>query len=137
MQDQIRNPARYRMEDRVLFVLLPLMLVVFVLAVLGFGNGHLHVTGIVAYLLAIVVELPNVAFIVIFGRYLSEEKDEFQRNLLVQSLLWAIGATLTVTTFWGVLVMFDLVRTQKLVFVLPLFGLFFATAKLLLKLRYR
>jgi hypothetical protein len=125
------------MEDRVLFILLPLMLVVFLLAVLGFGNGHLHVTGIVAYLLAILVELPNVAFIVIFGRYLSEEKDEFQRNLLVQSLPWATGATFTVTTFWGVLVMFDLVRTQKLILVLPLFCIFLAIAKFLVRLRYR
>jgi len=137
MQDRINNPARYRMEDRMLFILMPLLLAVFVLAVWGFGYHHLHPSGIVACLLAILVALPNVALIVIFGFYLSEEKDEFQRNLLVQSLLWAIGATLTLITFWGVLVMFEVVQSRSLVWVFPLFCLFMAIAKFMVRLRYR
>ena|ERR1039458_4923986 len=137
MHDRIKNPARYRMEDRLLFIFMPLLVAVLVLAVWGFGYHHLQPTGVVACLLAILVALPGIALIVMFGFYLSEEQDEFQHNLLVQSLLWAIGATLTVTTFWGVLVMFELVRSQSLVFVFPLFCLFMAAAKFLVKLRYR
>jgi hypothetical protein len=125
------------MEDRALFIFMPLLIAVYALAVWGFGYHHLHPTGIVAWLLAILVALPGVAFIVIFGFYMSEERDEFQRSLLVQSLLWAIGATLTVTTFWGVLVMFEVARSQSLVFVFPLFCLFMAIAKFLVRLRYR
>ncbi len=137
MQDRIHNPAKYRMEDRILFIIVPSILLVYALAVWGFGYRHIHPTGVVAWLLASLVALPNVALIVIFGLYLSEEEDEFQRSLLVQSLLWAIGATLTLITFWGVLVEFEVVRTQRLFFVFPLFCIFFAVAKLLVKLRYR
>ena len=37
------------------------------------------------------------------GRFLAAEKDEFQRNVLIQCLLGGIGGTLTTTTIWGYL----------------------------------
>ena len=96
------------MEDRMLFIGMPLLVANIAMAI--WGIGYRHLTGVPAYLPAILVALPGVAFIVIFGLYLSEEQDEFQRNLWVQSLLWGIGATLTVITFWGSLVEFELAK---------------------------
>jgi hypothetical protein len=51
---------------------------------------HLHPAGTPAYLVAILPALPIVGAIVGTGLYLDEERDEFQRNLLVQSLLGAL-----------------------------------------------
>ena len=51
--------------------------------------------------LAIIPSLPILAIIVINGLYLKEEKDEFQRELFVQSLLWGAGGTLAITSFWS------------------------------------
>jgi hypothetical protein len=135
MSDRIKNLARYRMEDRVLFIGMPLIAANIAMAIWGFGYRHL--TGVPAYLPAILVALPGVAFIVIFGFYLKEEQDEFQRAIWVQALLWGIGATLTVITFWASLVEFELAKGLKLMFVFPLFWLITCIARLVLRLRYR
>jgi hypothetical protein len=135
MQDRIKNPARDRMEDRMLFIGMPLLVANIAMAISGFGYRHLHAAG--AYLPAILFALLGVGYIVIFGLYLSEEQDEFQRAIWVKSLLWGIGATLTVITFWGSLEEFELVKGLKLMFVFPLFGLLTIIARLVLKLRYR
>ncbi|MGD1107901.1 MAG: hypothetical protein ABR865_12720 [Terracidiphilus sp.] len=137
MTDRIKNLARYRMEDRMLFIGMPLLVANIALAIWGSGYRHLHPAGVLAYLPAILFALLGVAFIVIFGLYLSEEQDEFQRAIWVQALLWGIGATLTVITFWGSLVEFELVKDLKLMFVFPLFMLITCIARLVLKLRYR
>jgi len=51
--------------------------------------------------LAIIPSLPLVAIIAIVGLYLKEEKDEFQRELFIQSLLWGTAGTLAITSFWS------------------------------------
>jgi hypothetical protein len=135
MTDRIKNPARDRMDDRTLFILMPLLVANIAMAFWGFGYGHLR--GVFVYLPAILFALLGVGFIVIFGLYLKEEQDEFQRAIWVQSLLWGIGATLTVITFWGSLVEFELVKGLKLMFVFPLFMLITVIARLVLRLRYR
>ena len=135
MQDRIKNPARDRMEDRMLFILMPLLLANIAFAISGYGYRHLHAAG--AYLPAILFAALGVGYIVVFGLYLKEEQDEFQRSIWVQSLLWGIGATLTVITFWGSLNEFELAKSLKLMFVFPLFMLFTVIARLVLKLRYR
>jgi hypothetical protein len=135
MTDRIRNLARNRMEDRVLFFGMPLMVANIGMAFWGYGSGHLK--GVWVYLPAILFALLGVAFIVIFGLYLKEEQDEFERAVWVQALLWGIGATLTVITFWGSLVEFELAKSLKLMFVFPLFWLITCVARLVLKLRYR
>ena len=124
------------MEDRILFIGMPLLVANIVMAIWGIGYRHLP-TGVPAYLPAILFALMGVAFIVIFGLYLKEEQDEFERAVWVQALLWGIGATLTLITFWGALAEFDLVKGLKSLFVFPLFMLITCIARLVLKLRYR
>src|ERR1700751_5148924 len=62
-----------------------------------------HHTGPVAYFLAVLPAMAIIAQIVPVGLYLAEEKDEFQRNLFVQALLWGLGGVLAVTSVLGML----------------------------------
>ncbi len=98
---------------------------------------HLHPTGPLAYLLAILPSVPIIGILWIVGIYLSEEKDEFVRNLQIQSMIWSIGATLTVTSVWGFLENFVHVWHMDLYMVFPLFWLFVGVFTPVLKRRYR
>ena len=98
---------------------------------------HLHPTGLPAYLLAILPSLPIIGALVVVGLYVSEEKDEFLRSVFLQSMIWSIGATLTVTTVWGFLENFVQVPHMELYLVFPLFWLFVGIFQPMLKLRYR
>ena len=64
---------------------------------------HLHPAYAATVLLAVLPAIPIVAVIVIVGLYLKEEKDEFQRELLIQALLWSMGGTLAAASIWGFL----------------------------------
>ena len=55
------------------------------------------------YLLAVLPALPLVGSLVIVGLYIAEESDEFERSILVQSMLWGLGGALSVSTVWGFL----------------------------------
>ena len=128
------NPAVRRYTWRFCGAML-LYTVFLFLAVWEFKHGH--PTGAVAYLLAILPSLPIILGLVIFGLYLAEEKDEFQRTILVQSMLWGIGATLAVTSVWGFLENFVQVVHFDLYLVFPLFWFFVGIFTSVLKARYR
>ena len=98
---------------------------------------HHHPAGALAYGLALLPALPLIATMVAAGLYLIEEQDEFQRNMLIQSMLWGIGATLAVTTTWGFLEQFTGVPHFDAYLAYPLFWLCVGIATPLLKLRYR
>ncbi len=74
--------------------------------------------------LAMIPSVPIVGVIVIVGLYLKEEKDEFQRELFIQSLLWGAGATLAVTSFWSFLHIFAHVPAVDGFHVFVLFWIF-------------
>lgn len=71
------------------------------------GGGML--TGLPAYLLAALPGLAVVGIFWAFARLLIEEKDEFQRLLLVGQSLVATAFTLSIATVWGFLENFHLV----------------------------
>jgi hypothetical protein len=79
--------------------------VIFLFLVTWLFKQH-HPTGPTAYILAALPALPVITVLGIVGLYLTEEKDEFERSIIVQSQLWGIGATLAITTFWGFLEVF-------------------------------
>jgi len=97
----------------------------------------LHPHGVLAWFVAVLPALPILWALVAVGQYLAEEKDEFQRALHVQYLLWGIGGTLAVTTTWGYLEDFVQVPRLDLVYVYPIFWLFVAIAMPVVKRRYR
>ncbi len=95
------------------------------------------IEGAVAYLIAVLPALPIVGMLIATGVYLADEKDEFMRMMLVQCLLFGIGATLAVTTVWAYLE--DFVRAPRLdlIWVYPMFWVFVALAYPVVKARYR
>src|SRR5579863_4718965 len=130
----INNPAQRRYFVR-MGVAAALCILFALVAALAFRFGHL--TGIAAYLVAILPALPIVGALIGTGAYLGEEKDEFQRTLLVQSLLGGIGITLSATTIWGYLEDFAHAPHLDLVWVYPLFWIFVVLSMPFVVLRYR
>jgi hypothetical protein len=81
--------------------------------------------------------IPIAGAVVLTGRYMSEEKDEFQRAVLVQALLGGIGATLVVTTVWGFLENYAHFQRLNILMIWPLYLIFVGIAYGLVKARYR
>lgn len=55
------------------------------------------------YLLAVLPAIPILAVVWALGRFLIEETDEVMRACMVQQLLWASAASLSLATLWGFL----------------------------------
>jgi hypothetical protein len=98
---------------------------------------HFRPTGVPAYALAVLSAIPMIGTLAVFGLYLAEEKDEFQRFIGVQAMLWGIGGTLTVTTVWGFLEDFVHVPHLQLILVFCIFWLFFGISLPVLLARYK
>jgi len=89
---------------RYIYRLLPTMATYLVfLAIPKWVSHHLHPTGPILYLLAILPALPVIGSLAIVGLYVAEETDEFERSILVQSMLWGFGGALSIGTIWGFL----------------------------------
>ena len=109
-------------------VLLPGVLLIF---------KHFHPSGLAAYALALLPALPIVAVMAVVGIYLTEEKDEFQRTVLVQSMLWAIGLTLSAATLWGFLELILKVPHFQLYLAFPVFWVMVAFSAGAVTSRYK
>jgi len=130
----IKSPAARRLTIRVWgAVLFSVLFTVVAAMAIRFG----HFTGVLAYLVAALPALPIIGVIVAFGVFLREEKDEFQRNLLVQCLLGGIGGTLAVTTVWGNLEAFVHAPHLPLMWIYPIFWLFVGLSTPVVLLRYK
>lgn len=70
-------------------------------------NRHM-VGGVAAYIIGVLPALPVVGFFVAIGLYMTEERDEYLRMLLVRQSLIATGLAMTGATLWGFLEGFDL-----------------------------
>jgi hypothetical protein len=60
-----------------------------------------HPGGLELYAIAALLSIPIACMLAVFGMYLERERDEFQRVMVVRSLLWAIGGTLVMGVFTG------------------------------------
>jgi hypothetical protein len=128
------NPAQRRFVIR-MWTMAALCVLFSLVAALVFRLSHPH--GILAYLVGVLPALPIIGALVYTGVYLTEEKDEFQRNLLVQSLLGGTGAILAVITAWGYIEDFVRAPHLDLVWVYPLFWLFAGISYWLVRARYK
>jgi len=72
-----------------------------------FGN-HPDARSVTAYAAAIMPALLIIGMFFVIGRYLVEERDEYQRILMVRQTLVASGLALSLATLWGFLESFDL-----------------------------
>jgi hypothetical protein len=96
-----------------------------------------HPTGLLAYVLAILPALAIVGVIVVVGLYLAEEKDEFQRTILIHTMLWGMGATMAACTVWGFLELFVGIPSLKLYLIFPMFWAFVGFFTPMIQARYR
>ncbi|MGA2570459.1 MAG: hypothetical protein ABSF23_08055 [Terracidiphilus sp.] len=112
-----------------------LVVLLSVTAALSFKLGHLH--GPLAYLVAALPALPILWVLLETGRYLAEEKDEFQRNLFVQCILGGTFGTLAATTMWAYLEDYARAPRLDLIWVYPMFWLFAAITYPVVYRRYR
>lgn len=64
-------------------------------------DGNHPPTGLYAHAIALLPVLPLFGLIPIYNRYMSEERDEFQRQLFHQSVLWAFLGTFVIASVMG------------------------------------
>jgi hypothetical protein len=98
---------------------------------------HHHPTGLVVYLLAVLPALPLVATLAIVGLYIAEESDEFERSIIVQSMLWGLGGALSVSTIWGFLEDFANAPHISSFYVYIFFWIFMGLSQPFIRMRYR
>jgi hypothetical protein len=98
---------------------------------------HLHPTALVVYLLAVLPALPLVGTLAIVGLYIAEESDDFERSVIVQSMLWGLGGALSVSTIWGFLE--DVAKAPHIstFYVYIFFWIFMGISQPLIRLRYQ
>lgn len=121
-----------------------LYVVFLIAAMLTVKHGQPH-EALWVYGLALLPALPLLAVIVIVGIYLLEETDEFERTVMVQSILWATGGVLGLTTVWGFLEMFAEAAPRQTIAVahlqpfwlFPLFWMLTGISTPFIRWRYR
>jgi hypothetical protein len=98
---------------------------------------HLHPTVLVVYLLAVLPALPLVGTLAIVGLYIAEESDEFERSILIQSMLWGFGGALAISTIWSFLEDFANAPHISTFYVYVFFWIFMGISQPIIRLRYR
>ena len=112
------NPARRHFIVRMLVSAI-FSLAFSTIASLTLRFGHPH--GVAVYFVAVLPAFPIMGALVVTGLYLAEEKDEFQRQLLVESVLGGIAITLAGTTVWGYLESFVHAPPLQAIWIYPIF----------------
>lgn len=128
------NKAVKRYTSRIAIAMVIYMIVIF-LAVYEFH--HAHLSGWLAYLVAVLPAIPALSVFVIAGIYLAEEKDEFLLNVFVQSMLWATAVTLSFATIWGFLDNFITLPHFDLYLLFPIYWGITGIASAVIRLRYK
>ena len=126
--------ASFRYQARLLPTMLVYVLFVFITQ---WAFHHSHPTGLMVYLLAILPAVPLVGSIAIVGLYIAEESDEFQRSILVQSMLWGFGVSLAIGSVWGSLEDFANAPHRSAFYAYLFFWIANGVSQPLLRMRYR
>lgn len=134
MGHENKNPAQRRYFIRFVSAML---LYSMSLVVVSIGFHEFHPTGVLVYILALLPALPILALMIVVGLYLREEKDEFIRTSVLESMLWGIGPTMAITTVWGALEKFAHVRRLDMFLVYPIYCVFTILAAAVVRRRYK
>lgn len=128
------SPAGRRYVKR----FMPVM-AVYVVMVLGvsWAFNTRALTGPVAWALAAAPALPLLGIIWAMGMYLREETDEFQRSVLIESILWGLGLTMAGLSVWGFLEIYVDAPKLPTFLAFPLFCCAMGIAQPLVRRRYR
>jgi hypothetical protein len=98
---------------------------------------HHHPTGLLVYLVAILPALPLVGSLAVVGLYVAEESDEFERSVLVQSMLWGMAGALAISTIWGFLEDFANAPHVSTFYVYIFFWIFMGFSQPFIRRRYQ
>ena len=126
--------ASFRYVARLLPTMIVYVLFVFITQ---WAFHHSHPTGLMVYLLAILPAVPLVGSIAIVGLYIAEETDEFQRSILVQSMLWGFGVALAIGSVWGSLEDLANAPHRSAFYAYLSFWIVNAISGVIIRLRYR
>lgn len=126
---KFKNKHLSALQRRSILLFAICMLTVVGLTLLRWDTSTLPIPTLLRYLLAVSPALPVAAMMVIVGRYVARETDEFIRTLVTQAVLWAVGFTLILDIVMGALAQFmpQMGRLLPLVSI-DLFCLVFAIA---------
>ena len=129
-----RSPAGRRYLKR----FIPTM-IVYVVAILAasFGFKLFQLSGPLAWAVAIAPALPILGVIAIMGLYIKEETDEFQRNVLIEAMLWALGLTLAITTVWGFLEIYAQAPGLQSFWAFPIYCAVMGLSQPIIRARYK
>lgn len=89
----------------------------------------------VVFAISLLPTLPTFGVIWAMARYLAEEQDEYLRYRTIMAALVALGLVLALGIFWGFLEMFELVPHVWAWWVLPVWAVGLALARLWQKVR--
>jgi hypothetical protein len=85
-----------------------------------------------AYLLAISMSVSMIGMIVALAIATNRQRDEYQRQLLMQAMMWGIGGSLSITTIWGLLETLTAVPHMPVLMNFPIFLSIAVIAKVIL-----
>jgi hypothetical protein len=94
------TPAQRAHTRRVLLLLLAYAVI---LPPLVWVRAHRQVSDLVALLMAIAASLPVLGMFASWGRYLSDERDEYHQALTLKRIAIATNATMGAAVVWGFL----------------------------------
>ena len=97
---QAMTPAQKAHTRRVLWLLLVYAIV---LPPLVWVRANTAVAGYIPLLMAIVASLPVLGIFASWGRYLSDERDEYHRAMVLQRNAIATNVTMGAAVVWGFL----------------------------------
>jgi hypothetical protein len=134
----VRNTPMSPAAKRYMARFMPLM-ALYVVVLMGalFAMKGLDAKGPLLWALAVAPALPLIGAIGVMGLYLLEEKDEFPRAVLVESMIWGIGILLVATTVWGFLENADLVPHVPSFLMFPFFCGAMGLSQIFVWRRYR
>ena len=98
------TPAQRAHTRRTLWLLLAYVIV---LPPLVWYQAHHHVSHGVSVAMAIVASLPLLGIFASWGRYLSDERDEYQQAVTLRRNAIATNATMGAAVVWGFLQAFE------------------------------
>lgn len=111
------TPAQRAHTRRVLWLLLVYALI---LPPLVWLQAHRHVSHTLSLAMAIVAALPVLGIFASWGRYISDERDEYHQALTLRRIAVATNATMGAAVVWGFLQAFGvmpLIETYWVPFV--------------------
>lgn len=91
-----KSPAKRRYVQSAFGIMLSYMGLV---AVSRMAVTRWHPAGWHLYLAAALPTIPMLCFAYVVGRYLREETDEYQRDMVVRGMLWGTAVALSLSVF--------------------------------------